>query len=254
MRRALTHVTALGPALAPAVVLVLASASPARGAAPAASGTVQGAVVPPAAVEAPPLAYAGFVPPTPNPILPLKQYDPLPECIVYLDGAAAPPEASQPPHGPVTWQLGNHAFMPPILPVISGSQVEISNVGQETHVLYSPSQPGLIPKEPIGRDGSRTVTASGKDVAIAIQSKGSPHLVGRIVPLPTRYFTRLDRNGKFKIENVPSGRWTVKVWYRDGWLNLPAKTIDVPGKGDVRIDLTTEALAGKPTTPLPGKN
>jgi hypothetical protein len=242
------------PPLALASIVLASGLAPGASAAPPTAVTVQGAVVPPAAVEAPPLAYAGFVPPTPNPILPLRQYDPLPECIVYLDGAAAPPEAAQPPHGPVTWQLGNHAFMPPILPVISGSQVEISNVGQETHVLYSPTQPGLIPKEPIGRDGSRTVTASGKDLAIPIQAKGSPHLIGRIVPLPTRYFARPDRNGKFKIENVPAGRWTVKVWYRDGWLGLPAKTIDVPGKGDVRIDLTSDALAGKPTTPMPGPN
>ena len=237
-----------------AIVLVFAALSSSQAAAPPTAGTVQGAVVPPAAVEAPPLAYAGFVPPTPNPILPLRQYDPLPECIVYLDGTAAPPEAAQPPRGSVTWQLGNHAFMPPILPVISGSQVEISNVGQETHVLYSPTQPSLVPREPIGRDGSRTIVAQGKDVAISVQSKSSPHLVGRIVPLPTRYFARLDRNGKFKIENVPAGRWTVRVWYRDGWLNLPQKSIDVPGKGDVRIDLTTDALAGKPTTPVPGPN
>src|SRR5262249_56411011 len=124
---------------------------------------------------------------------------------------------------------------------------------EETCVLRRRDRAGRTPQEPIGRAGSRTVTASGKDVAIAIQSRGSPPLVGRIGPLPTGYFTRVDRNGRFKFEGVPAGRWTVKVWYRDGWLILPTKTIDVPGKGDVRIELTTEALAGRPTTPLPGQ-
>ena len=237
---------------APILALVVGLAGTAFAAGPATSGTVAGAVVPPTSVEAPPLAYAGFVAPIPNPILPLRQYDPLPECIVYLEGTNAPPEAAQPPRGPVTWQLGAHAFMPPILPVVSGSQVEISNVGQETHILYSANQPDLVPRDPIGPSGTRTVAASGQNLAIQIQSRGAPHLVGRIVPLPTRYYTRLDRNGKFKIENVPAGRWTVKVWYRDGWLALPARAIDVPGKGDVKIELTSDAVAGKPVTPLPG--
>ena len=139
----------------------------------------------------------------------------------------------------MTWQLGAHAFMPPILPVVSGSQVEISNVGQETHILYSANQPDLVPRDPIGPSGTRTVAASGQNLAIQIQSRGAPH--------------RVDRNGKFKIENVPAGRWTVKVWYRDGWLALPARAIDVPGRGEVRIELTSDALAGKPVTPVPGQ-
>jgi len=184
---------------APILVLVVGLAGPASAAGPpATSGTVAGAVVPPSSVEAPPLAYAGFVAPIPNPILPLRQYDPLPECIVYLEGAAAPPEAAQPPRGAVTWLLGAHAFRPPVLPVVSGSQVEISNHGQETHILYSANQPDLVPKDPIGPSGTRTVVASGQNIAIQIQSKGSPHLVGRIVPLPTPDQAPRDRHRNVK--------------------------------------------------------
>ena len=53
--------------------------------------------------------------------------------------------------------------------------------------------------------------------------------------LPTRYFSKLDHNGRFKIENVPAGRWTIKLWHRDGWANLPGRSVEVPGK-DVKID------------------
>ena len=66
-----------------------------------------------------------------------------------------------------------------------------------------------------------------------------------MVPLPSRYFSKLDRNGRFRIENVPAGRWTIKLWYRDGWANLPGRSVDVPGK-DLKIELPNDAfVAGK---------
>jgi hypothetical protein len=202
-------------------------------------------VIAPAKLEAPPAKLPGFVPPIENPIVELRPFDPLPEVIIYLESANAPAEASQPPRTAVVWQLQSHSFSPPTLPVVTGSNVDITNVGRETHLLYAPGNDALIAKDPIGPDSTKSITVSGKDTAISVLSRSSPHLEGRIIPLPTRYFTRIERSGKFHVEGVPSGHWTVRVWYRDGWIPLAAKTIDVPLKGDVRIELTTDELAGK---------
>jgi hypothetical protein len=237
-------IASLGAALA-----ALAAVHDARGAGPTAgAANVQGIVVTqaPKGDPTPPSEHLGFVdPPFANPIVELRQYDAFPDCFVYLEGGPTPAEAGQPPKSAVVWQLESHSFSPPLLPVVAGATVEIANVGRETQLLYSPGQDGLLPKDPIGPQSSKTLAPPGSGAVVRILSRSSPHLEGRIVPLPTRYFSRLDRNGRFKIENVPAGRWTLRIWYRDGWASLPVRSLDVPGK-DLRIELPSDALAPAP--------
>jgi hypothetical protein len=223
-----------------AVALVLAA-----GVGSASAATVQGVVIPPPRVEPPASQRLGFLERIENPILELRQYDPFPECFVYLEGGPAAPEAALPSKSAVAWQLEANSFDPPLLPVVHGSTVEIDNdKNGESQLLVSAAHPDLLPKGPIGPGGTAPISASAEGVVV-IESRSSPHLKGRLVALPTRYFSKLDHNGRFKITDVPAGRWTIKLWYRDGWANLPPRTVDVPAK-EVKIDLPADALsAGK---------
>jgi hypothetical protein len=207
--------------------------------------TITGVVTRPARIAAPEARHLGFLPPLENPIVELRQYDPFPEMFVFLEGG--PLDADATAKTAVVWQLETHSFSPALLPVMSGASVEIANVGRETHLLASEGSE-LVGKDPIGPGSSRSFEAPAPGGAMRVVSRASPHIEGRLVPLPSRLYSRIDRNGKFKIDNVPAGRWTVRIWYRDGWANVQARTIDVPGK-DVRIDLTNEALA--PAAPEP---
>jgi len=229
-----------GPRIAGFIsLLALASAARAAGA----GATVQGVVIPPPKVEAPAAPRLGFLDRIEDPIVELRQHDPFPDCFIFLEGGPAAGDASTPPRSSVVWQLDTNSFSPALLPVVSGTSIEIANVGRETHLLVAAEKPDLLPKDPIGPTGSsKPIVISAQEGPVVVESRSSPHLRGRVVPLPTRYFARLDRNGRFKIENVPSGRWTVKLWYRDGWANLRGRTVDVPTK-DVKIDLPNDALA-----------
>jgi len=229
--------------LATGLLIATAHVGVSWAAGPPNSGTVQGVVIPPAKVEPPPPQRLGYLDRIENPVLvELRQYDPFPECFIFLDGGPVSADAGAPPKSAVVWQLEANSFNPPLLPVVTGSTVEIDNdKNGETQLLEAQSQPGLLPSDPIGPGGAKTITAAG-DGAIVIVSRSSPHLKGRLVPLPSRYFAKLDHNGRFKIENVPPGRWTVKIWYRDGWASLPTRTIDVPTR-DIKIDLPEGALA-----------
>ncbi len=238
MQRDIRRVRTSAAGLAVAAAALSSTAT----AAPAAAYTVAGAVARPAKVAPPEGRHNGFLPPLENPIIELRQYDPFPECFVYLDGGPAAADAGAPPRTSVVWQLESNSFGPPILPVVSGTTVEIANVGRDTHQLITPDTTDLLPKDPIGPGSSRTFTVAG-DRAIRVLSRASPHVEGRVVPLPSRYFSRIDRSGRFKIENGPAGRWNVKLWYRDGWAPQETqRTIEVPSK-EYRIDLGGEAFA-----------
>jgi hypothetical protein len=237
----LTLLVALGLAPAAQAQTPAAAAKPAAPGARPGYSTVTGAVTRPPRVKAPESRQLGFLPPLENPIVELRQYDPFPECFVFLEGGPVAPEATEPVRGGEVWQLGSHAFNPVVYPVVAGTKLEISNMGRETHLLAAEGRDDLVPAGPLGSDSSKSFIVPAPGQAIRIVSRALPHVEGRVVPLPTRYFDRLDRSGRFKIDNVPPGKWNVKVWYRDGWLDLPPRSIDVPGR-EYRIDLTSEAF------------
>ena len=220
-----------------------AAAAAKPGAAPVRAGysTVTGAVTRPSRVKPPESRQLGFLPPLENPIVELRQYDPFPECFVFLEGGPVAPEATEPVRGGEVWPLGSHSFNPVVYPVVAGTTVEISNMGRETHMLAADGRDDLLQGGPLGPNSSKTFVIPAPGTVIRIVSRAIPHVEGRVVSLPSRYFDRLDRSGRFKIDNVPPGKWNVKVWYRDGWLDLPPRSIDVPGR-EYRIDLTSEAF------------
>jgi len=224
-------------------VLVLGPVLLAKGAvaAPAVGGTVQGTVIPPPRVDGPASSHIGFLEPIENPVTELRQYDPLPEIFVYLEpegGGAPPAEWAKPPVAAVVWTLSS-SFTVPVLPVVVGSAVKIVSRSRETHLLWSTEAPDLFPKDPLGPGTSRDVLLGTETKVMQVRSRSVPHVTGTIVPLPSRLFARLDRAGRFKLENVPNGRWVAKVWYRTGWLSVPKLfPFEIAGKAvDLKIEL-----------------
>jgi hypothetical protein len=210
-----------------ALASMITAASPVDAA--SANATVEGRVrLPDGGIKEPEAQYVGYIDRIPNPIAELRAYDPRPECFVYLEGGTPGPDASKPDGRPVTLTVAS-GFALPILPVVVGTSVEIKNNGRATHPLYVVGQPDLISAEPLGPGGTRSFTAKDAGKAIVIRSKDMPHVETRVVALPTRYFAPLKRDGSFSIPDVPPGKWTLKIWYRDGWLPV-TKSIDVAPK------------------------
>jgi len=211
--------------------------APIAGAAPGGNGLVEGDIaLPPAGVQEPTAVHLGYVPRIKNPITELRPFDPRPECFVYLDGGPVGDDASKPQNG-VTMKVGVAAFSPPLLPVVVGTEVTLKNVSRATHPIYSPEGAGVLDQEaPIGAGGDRKAAVKDPMKAIRLVSRDAPHLEGRLVGLPTKYFARLDRSGSFKIDDVPLGRWTVKIWYRDGWLPT-TQVVEVVAKGTPRVKI-----------------
>jgi hypothetical protein len=227
---ALVRTLALAGSLALTLAAAIAFAAPGN-------STVEGRVdLPPGGVKEPEVQYAGFIDRIPNAITELRPYDPRPECFVFLDGGTPGPDAATPPPVAVSWRLFASNFQVPILPVVAGTSVEIKNISQTTHPLFAVNKADALPAEPIGPGGTRTLKASDVGKALVIRSKDQAHLEARLVALPSKYFARMKKDGSFAIEDVPAGKWTAKVWCKDGWLPVQ-KSVDVGVKG-ARADMT----------------
>jgi hypothetical protein len=238
-----------GPQLAAAIGLVAALASaPGAAAADENGGIVVGTIALASAAErgATPVRNQGFVRRVPALRAP-RALDPRPQLVIVLDGATPPEEDRQPPGQPVRYTIVGESFEVPLFPVVAGSTVEIRNAGRGAPRLYSPDQPDLVPADPISPRGERkTKKIEPAHRAFELRDRESVHLSGRIVAFPHRYFARVGADGKFAIQGVAPGTWQVRVWHRDGWVELPAEVVEVVAKKEskpVKINLPAKLVA-----------
>ena len=204
------------------------------------SGTVQLADA--ARRPHPPERNQGFVPRAANAIKAPRPQNPLPDLVVVLEGGSPADEDTQPPGQPVRYTIVGESFDVPVLPVVAGSLVEIKNAGRNSPRLYSPDAPDLVPSDPVSPKGERKTKKVGPaNKSFAIRDRESAHLEGRILALPSRYFSRVNADGKFEIKDVAPGSYTVKVWYRDGWVNMHTDKVNVAARHDARVKLPLPA-------------
>jgi hypothetical protein len=229
-----------GSAIAIASLVGLVAAVIAPGAAHAAEpgGTVTGTVslADPAKRSEPPVRSEGFVPRARNALKAPRAFDPLPHIVIVLEGGTPAPEDTEAPGRPVRYTIIGESFEVPILPVVVGSIIEIKNGGKKAPRLYAPGAEDFVPGDPVSPKGERKTKKLDQPLKVfEIRDRESAHLSGRVVAFPHRYFTRVGKDGKFEIKGVAPGTWKVRVWYQDGWVEMPAETIEVEAKREAKI-------------------
>jgi hypothetical protein len=177
-----------------------------------------------------PVHNQGFVRRIPA-LRPPRALDPRPQMIVVLEGATPPEEDRRPPDQPARYAVLGESFETPIIAVVVGSVVSIHNAGRGAPRIYSPDQADLVPADPISPGGERkTRKIEPAHRTFELRDRESVHLSGRIVALPHRYFSLIAPDGRFAIQGVAPGAWKVRVWYRDGWADVPEETVEVVAK------------------------
>jgi hypothetical protein len=178
--------------------------------------------LPPGGAGAPPMRGKGFLDRSDNPHLPARPLDPMPQIVVVLvggDAAAAAPTQ-------VVWELLGESFARPVLPVVAGTPVLIKNLGKGSPVLRAAEAADLIQPGPINPRAGKEFKV-GPGPLYTITDPDAPYLVGRVVVMPSRWFATPDASGRFEIADVPAGAYTVRIWYRDGWIDRSDDAITV---------------------------
>ena len=60
---------------------------------------------------------------------------------------------------------------------------------------------------------------------------------GSILVLQTNLYTKPDERGAFKFDNVPDGKYTVKVFHRSGFIHQQTLEIAAGTKGAVDVSI-----------------
>jgi hypothetical protein len=132
-----------------------------------------------------------------------------PVAVVYLDGAFPRP-GSLPVRQVVQKDL---TFIPALLPVQAGTRVEFPNRDQDYHNVfsYSPAKRFDLGRY---RPDELPIPSQVFDRAglVTLRCDIHEHMRGLVLVLETPYFTTTDPAGRFHLQGLPAGRYTLKAW------------------------------------------
>ena len=134
------------------------------------------------------------------------------DAIVYVD--AAGDKAFPPPKEHPVMDQRNLKFAPHVLPVVAGTTVDFLNSDKVLHNVYSPDNCAdkfNLGSWPQGQKKSFTFKTPGCSPVLLCNVH--PEMEGYIVTLQNPYFAVSDKDGNFTIENVPAGKYTLKIWH-----------------------------------------
>jgi FTR1 family protein len=170
--------------------------------------------------------------------------------VVYLSPADAKGRAGE--RNPVSSGSGEIAlvnqrglqFTPRVQAIAVGQRVRFTNRDGETHNVHVIT-PGFAFNHSMGPGNVVDFTPDRRGVMILACDIHS-HMRGFVVVSPTPWFQVCSRQGRFRLENVPDGRYVLTVWHEMGE-PLEREVVVANGKA---VELPELVLTG-PSNPIP---
>lgn len=125
-------------------------------------------------------------------------------------------EIQQPnPNGKEKIMQKGKQFAPRVLPIVMGGVVEFPNEDPFNHNVFSPTPEYKFDLDYYGTGKSKNVRFQ-KTGAVRIYCNIHSNMVADVLVVPNPYFAKTGKDGKFKISNIPAGKYTFVAWQPSG--------------------------------------
>jgi plastocyanin len=155
-----------------------------------------------------------------------------PLAVVYLEGNFARP-ASLPTKEVAQRDL---TFIPALLPIEVGTKVQFPNLDDQYHNIfsYSPAKRFDLGRY---RPEERPIPSVTFDQPglVTLRCDIHEHMRGLILVLNTPYFVMSDTAGRFRLDKLPAGHYTLKAWIDSR--TTREKPIDLTNGQTLHVDL-----------------
>ena len=148
--------------------------------------------------------------------------------VVYIE--SVPESSFKAPPAMIRLSQKGAIFNPGVLPIVRGSQVDMTNDDWVSHNVFSKSEPKVFDLSIYGQDARRMVTFE-KLGAVVVFCSIHPRMNAVILVLQNPFFTKPERDGNFALPNVPPGTYKLKT-YRPGG-EPGSVVVKVPPSGSV---------------------
>jgi len=162
--------------------------------------------------------------------------------VVYLDALEV--QARSPlrvaPAAPVAgarMDQRNETFVPGVLSVTAGTRVDFPNNDETFHNVFSLSKPKRFDLGRYGRGKSKTVHFTSPGV-VRVFCDIHSHMSAFVLVFNHPYHATTDEAGRYAIENIPPGTYTVEAWH-DGAAR-DSRSLTMTAGGVVDLDLLVQ--------------
>jgi plastocyanin len=129
----------------------------------------------------------------------------------------------------------NESFSPHVLAIVAGTTVDFPNNDRTYHNVFSLSKTRSFD---LGR------YAAGRSKSVRFDQPGivrvfcdiHSHMSAFILVFTHRYFAVTDDEGRYRIDNVPAGSYTIVAWNEA--MPSEMRRVTVPEAGDADVDFT----------------
>jgi plastocyanin len=154
------------------------------------------------------------------------------DAVVYVQHA----EGTVAPGGAANMDQRSMKFTPHVLPIVAGTTVKFLNSDPTQHNVFSPDfEKYNLGTWPQGQTKDHLFAKCAKAPCAYVQlCRIHPEMEAYIVVLQNPYFAVTDRDGHYRIENVPPGASSLGVWAAKG--KAPVKPITVDAAKPSKVD------------------
>jgi plastocyanin len=159
------------------------------------------------------------------------------QSVVYLETAPQGAFEAPPPVGRVTLDQRDETFLPFVLAVRVGTTVVFTNSDSTYHNVFSLSKPKRFDLGRYPKGESRSVRFDQTGV-VRIFCEIHSHMNAFVLVFAHRYFATTDAEGRYLIDEVPAGTYTVAVW-NDGSVRA-RRTLHLPEEAPTGLDFVLD--------------
>jgi Plastocyanin len=154
--------------------------------------------------------------------------------VVYID--KIPGKTFPPPRDPLPLDQRDLKFIPHVLPLLVGTKVAFPNSDVVRHHVFSP---GPTQKFSLGtyRVGETKYLVFNSPGVVDLLCNIHAEMSAFVVVTETPYYAVTDAQGNYSIENLPPGRYVVKVWHERNSKFSPREIEVVTGDLNLNFEL-----------------
>ena len=156
--------------------------------------------------------------------------------VVYLETAPRGAfDVPEPRHARMNQR--NESFIPHVLAITAGSWVDFPNSDRTYHNVFSLSKTKSfnLGRYAVGHSESVQFDQPG---VVRVFCEIHSHMSAFILVFAHRYFAMTDDDGRYRIDGVPPGTYTLVVWNEAIRGDAPKRAVTVGESGDVDADFT----------------
>lgn len=154
--------------------------------------------------------------------------------VVYIEKVSTPVPA---PKESVSMNQVNLEFFPHVLPIVKGTTVDFMNSDDVLHNVFTPDK--CAEKMNLGtwpKGEARSYAFKEEGCESVVLCNVHPEMEAWVLVLQNQYFFTTDKDGAYKIEGIPPGKYTLIAWHEK--LKNRSTEIEVPEKGEVEVNFT----------------